>query len=42
MEEFYDEVQRKLRPGFKGFGRNLLAFNDVLRRSNKTDLSIEN
>jgi RNAse (barnase) inhibitor barstar len=31
MEEFYDEVQRTLCPGFKGFGRNLHAFNDVLR-----------
>ena len=31
IEEFYDEVQRKLCPGFKGFGRNLDAFNDVLR-----------
>ena len=31
MEEFYDEIQQKLCPGFKGFGRNLHAFNDVLR-----------
>ena len=31
MNEFYDEVQRKLCPNFKGFGRNLHAFNDVLR-----------
>lgn len=31
MGEFYDEVQRTLCPGFNGFGRNLNAFNDVLR-----------
>jgi hypothetical protein len=30
-DTFYDEVERKLCPGFEGFGRNLSAFNDVLR-----------
>ena len=28
---FYDEVQKILCPGFKHFGRNLSAFNDILR-----------
>lgn len=31
LESFYDEVQAKICPGFEGFGRNLDAFNDVLR-----------
>ncbi len=31
VDSFYDEVQRVLCPGFIGFGRNLDAFNDVLR-----------
>jgi RNAse (barnase) inhibitor barstar len=31
LDTFYDEVERKLCPGFEGFGRNLSAFNDVLR-----------
>lgn len=31
LEGFYDEVNKKLCPGFKEFGRNLAAFNDVLR-----------
>lgn len=31
MDSFYDEVQRILCPGFRGFGRNLHAFRDVLR-----------
>jgi len=31
MDTFYDEVERKLCPGFEGFGRNLSALNDVLR-----------
>jgi RNAse (barnase) inhibitor barstar len=30
-DTFYDEVERKLCPGFEGFGRKLSAFNDVLR-----------
>jgi len=31
MDSFYDEVQRILCPGFRGFGRNWHAFRDVLR-----------
>lgn len=31
VDSFYDEVQRVLCPEFIGFGRNLDAFNDVLR-----------
>jgi RNAse (barnase) inhibitor barstar len=31
LDTFYDAVERKLCPGFEGFGRNLSAFNDVLR-----------
>jgi RNAse (barnase) inhibitor barstar len=31
LDTFYDEIERKLCPGFEGFGRNLGAFNDVLR-----------
>ena len=31
LDTFYDEFERKLCPGFEGFGRNLSAFNDVLR-----------
>ena len=31
MDDFYDEVQRVLCPGFKGFGRSWNAFRDVLR-----------
>jgi RNAse (barnase) inhibitor barstar len=31
LDTFYDEVERKLCPGFEGFGRNLSAFNDVLK-----------
>ena len=30
-EHFYDEVARVLCPEFKHFGRNLDAFNDILR-----------
>ncbi len=32
LDEFYDEVVKKITVGFeKGFGRNLAAYNDVLR-----------
>jgi RNAse (barnase) inhibitor barstar len=31
LSTFYDETQRKLCPGFEGYGRNLDAFNDILR-----------
>jgi len=31
LNTFFDEVQRKLCPDFKEFGRNLDAFNDVLQ-----------
>ena len=31
VDDFYDEVQRVLCPGFKSFGRNWNAFRDVLR-----------
>ena len=31
MDEFYDEIQKQLCPGFKKMGRNLNAFNDILR-----------
>ena len=31
LEEFYNEVQKVLTDNFTGFGRNLDAFNDVLR-----------
>jgi RNAse (barnase) inhibitor barstar len=31
LEEFYFEVEKVLTKDFKGFGRNLDAFNDVLR-----------
>jgi RNAse (barnase) inhibitor barstar len=31
LDSFYDEVQRIFCPEFPGFGRNLDAFNDVLR-----------
>jgi RNAse (barnase) inhibitor barstar len=31
LDTFCDAVERKLCPGFEGFGRNLSAFNDVLR-----------
>ncbi|HSX05369.1 MAG TPA: barstar family protein [Candidatus Saccharimonadales bacterium] len=31
LDTFYDEVQQQLCPDFKSFGRNLDAFNDVLR-----------
>ena len=31
IEEFYDEVESVFCPNFKRFGRNLHAFNDVLR-----------
>lgn len=30
-DEFYDELQRVLCPGFKHFGRNWNAVNDILR-----------
>lgn len=30
LEGFHDEAQRKLCPSFKGFGRNLAAFDDIL------------
>lgn len=30
LPAFYDEIERKLCPGFEGFGRNLDAFSDVL------------
>jgi RNAse (barnase) inhibitor barstar len=30
LEEFYSEVEKVLTKDFKGFGRNLDAFNDVL------------
>jgi RNAse (barnase) inhibitor barstar len=31
IDTFYDEIYRKFCPNLKGFGRNLDAFNDVLR-----------
>lgn len=31
LDEFYDEVQKELTNNFKEFGRNLDAFNDILR-----------
>ena len=31
IESFYDEINRKLCPSFKGFGRNLHALHDVLQ-----------
>jgi hypothetical protein len=31
LNEFYDEVQKVLTNNFKEFGRNLNAFNDILR-----------
>lgn len=31
LDGFYDEVQKELTDNFKGFGRNLDAFNDILR-----------
>lgn len=30
VQSFYDEAQQKLCPGFREFGRNLDAFNDIL------------
>jgi RNAse (barnase) inhibitor barstar len=31
LDGFYDEIQRVLCPNFEFFGRNLDAFNDILR-----------
>lgn len=31
INDFYDEIEKKLCPNFQGFGRNMDAFNDVLR-----------
>lgn len=31
LDTFYDEIQRVLCPNFNYFGRNLDAFNDILR-----------
>jgi RNAse (barnase) inhibitor barstar len=31
LNGFYDEVQKVLTDNFEGFGRNLDAFNDILR-----------
>ena len=31
LDSFYDEVQKSLCPKFSDFGRNIDAFNDILR-----------